>query len=528
MLCVCVWWCFGFGAASRSRSHLCSSFTCVRGGAAARSPESIDFIMFLASAAASAGYTFLPYGSTKLPPRVVQGESIATAALVVKADSVSDIQCELQGQVVATRELDCGHTLLLVCTEEREFPHAEYALELDAGPFDTLDDAAALCKRWLLEFWECHRLDDESGTNSCFEFGACHKRCWWRSSIGEVLLRLDTIGVDQASVRCSSSCEYLLERSAADASSQLGEAEPPPPSSKSLLLLRGSLVSFGEGLHYAGLRPLADSYAPSRTMPIRMTEEGDSPRRRSARPSRPSSSSSTCSSSSSSQHDVERPPLVVKPCTESGKGLGAFAAVPIAEGAYVSSYAGEVLTQPEVLDRYGVDRTAGVYLFELRSPSEAGANDGVYIDGARTEHPSRYINHAQNGNLMPVMGIRGAGDGAAEDGRLFESAHFSWCGPVLKVRRRNSGRNAGNAIAKEGDTNRALPSIDLPSIDFYAARDIAVGEEVMFDYGLDYWVDRGVIPLNDERGVELALLRARRWWEASLPALKAARFGLPL
>ena len=64
---------------------------------------------------------------------------------------------------------------------------------------------------------------------------------------------------------------------------------------------------------------------------------------------------------------------------------------------------------------------------------------------------------------------------------------------------------------------------DLPSIDFYAARDIPAGQELTFDYGLAYWVDRGVTPVGDTRGVQLGLMRAMRLVEAALPALKAAR-----
>ena len=63
---------------------------------------------------------------------------------------------------------------------------------------------------------------------------------------------------------------------------------------------------------------------------------------------------------------------------------------------------------------------------------------------------------------------------------------------------------------------------------FYAAQDIAVGEELSFDYGIEYWVFRDMQPLNDSRGLQIALRRAVRYIGAFAQALKAARFGLPL
>ena len=83
-----------------------------------------------------------------------------------------------------------------------------------------------------------------------------------------------------------------------------------------------------------------------------------------------------------------------------GKGLGAFAVAAVPAGARVCSYHGEVLTQRRVAERYGAGAAAQAdYLFELRPPSAEA--EGLYVDAARSQHPSRFINHAEDGNLVP-------------------------------------------------------------------------------------------------------------------------------
>ena len=83
-----------------------------------------------------------------------------------------------------------------------------------------------------------------------------------------------------------------------------------------------------------------------------------------------------------------------------GKGLGAFAVAAVPAGARVCSYHGEALTQRRVAERYGAGAAAQAdYLFELRAPSAEA--EGLYVDAARSQHPSRFINHAEDGNLVP-------------------------------------------------------------------------------------------------------------------------------
>ena len=111
-----------------------------------------------------------------------------------------------------------------------------------------------------------------------------------------------------------------------------------------------------------------------------------------------------------------------------GKGLGVFATAPICAGAHVCNYVGEILSLHEVEERYGY--TTPDYLLAV------DASGTVFIDACHSEHCSRYINHAEDGNL--VLSPPGGG-----------GADFS--------------------------------------IELRAARQIVPGEELTFDYGLGCW-----------------------------------------
>ena len=87
-------------------------------------------------------------------------------------------------------------------------------------------------------------------------------------------------------------------------------------------------------------------------------------------------------------------------CAVRGKGFGAFAVAAVPSGARVCSYHGEALTQRRVAQRYGAGAASQAdYLFELRRPSAEA--EGLYVDAAQSQHPSRFINHAEDGNLVP-------------------------------------------------------------------------------------------------------------------------------
>ena len=131
----------------------------------------------------------------------------------------------------------------------------------------------------------------------------------------------------------------------------------------------------------------------------------------------------------------------------------------------------------EVAQKYGdATTTSAAYLFEVQTLS---TQETQYIDGERSGHPSRCINHAEasRANLMAQAA----------------------------------------ATVKGSDIE--------PAIEFYATRDIAAGEELTFDYGVEYWVRQGVTPLDDSRGAEIALRRASARVSTFVQLL---RWGLPL
>ena len=116
-----------------------------------------------------------------------------------------------------------------------------------------------------------------------------------------------------------------------------------------------------------------------------------------------------------------------------GKGRGVFAAQGIAEGTYLGSYDGEVLDGEQFDRRYG-DRDVPEYVVRI---------DGdAYIDGK-----------------------------AAAQGDAYTPALF------------NDGGAKANVV-------RYCATRRPPRVDFFAGRDIRPGEELLFDYGSQYWAGR--------------------------------------
>lgn len=129
----------------------------------------------------------------------------------------------------------------------------------------------------------------------------------------------------------------------------------------------------------------------------------------------------------------------VKDC--GSKGLGAFAAEDRDQGQWVCDYEGEVIDFARRALRYMSQEPE--YLFHLGGGAVAGSN--VYLDAVGSNHPSRSINHAQRASLEPRV--------------------------TLTERR----------------------------VAFYALRDIKEGDELSFDYGEQYWLERGLVPTDDDR-----------------------------
>ena len=131
--------------------------------------------------------------------------------------------------------------------------------------------------------------------------------------------------------------------------------------------------------------------------------------------------------------------MTVKDC--GSKGLGAFAAEDRSQGAWVCDYEGEVIDFAERAVRYASEEPE--YLFHLGGGAVAGSH--VYIDAVDSDHASRAINHAQDACLEPRVSL---------------------------VERR---------------------------VAFYALRDIKAGDELSFDYGEQYWLERGVAPCAETK-----------------------------
>jgi len=137
-------------------------------------------------------------------------------------------------------------------------------------------------------------------------------------------------------------------------------------------------------------------------------------------------------------------PVTLRECALKGRGV--FAAAALAEGGFVCEYVGDVLSLAEVEEVYGGD-SEPEYLFAL--PHGAQQTAHLYLDAAKSEHWSRYLNHAEEASCL-VQAVVGE-----------ESCDGSRTGGGSGV-----GRNAGARLA------------------IRAARQIAVGEELTFDYGL--------------------------------------------
>ena len=148
--------------------------------------------------------------------------------------------------------------------------------------------------------------------------------------------------------------------------------------------------------------------------------------------------------------------------SDGNKGLGAFCATPILKGAWVGEYKGELITIDQVESRYWkkklemtdgddgdgdwqksrIDRNQGMtgdYLFDM--------GDDLYMDG-EDSHVSgwcRFVNHSDDQNVNVET----------------RCSRQIWNG-------------------KE---------IIQPRLWFVALRDIARGEELLYDYGDSYWDD---------------------------------------
>lgn len=123
--------------------------------------------------------------------------------------------------------------------------------------------------------------------------------------------------------------------------------------------------------------------------------------------------------------------------TGSAKGMGLFACEALEDNTWLGDYEGEVLTQAQYLHRYPNEDAQYVL----------AANTDYNIDAADPAKGSflRFANHSSDFNIFY---------------------------DVLKVRGKREKR-----------------------VKFYTARAVAAGEELVFDYGVSYWSERGLQPV---------------------------------
>ena len=171
-----------------------------------------------------------------------------------------------------------------------------------------------------------------------------------------------------------------------------------------------------------------------------------------------------------------------------GKGRGAFAATKIDAGAFLGTYAGDALTGDDYEERYGGAAAVPEYVVRV---------DGdLYLDGR-----------------------------AAADAETFTPALLN-----------HGGGDAANVV-------RYCASRRPPVIDFFAARDVDSGEELLFDYGDQYWAGRDDAPddagpeaeafdldapfldPDDERDQGVVLEKVKGWYRADPQAFEAAYVG---
>mmetsp|Transcript_14602 Transcript_14602/g.21919 ORF Transcript_14602/g.21919 Transcript_14602/m.21919 type:complete len:226 (-) Transcript_14602:87-764(-) len=145
-----------------------------------------------------------------------------------------------------------------------------------------------------------------------------------------------------------------------------------------------------------------------------------------------------------------------------GKGMGAFASASILAGEWIGEYTGEYMTRKQVEARYWEQRKPNKYDRKWRNSRKRrnqgvsgdylfGMGDDVYIDGEDSEVSCwcRFMNHASHGDAK--------GQCNAE----------TW------------------SVCRDDDGSE----LDMPQLWFKALRDIDVGEEICYDYGVDYWDD---------------------------------------
>lgn len=152
-----------------------------------------------------------------------------------------------------------------------------------------------------------------------------------------------------------------------------------------------------------------------------------------------------------------------------GKGIGVITDAPIAKGAVVGDYKGEVMTLEEKDRRYLESlshlRTPEDYEWQQSRIDKGQTVTGTYLYGIAIPHPRHGI--------------------AKPKGHIYVDAEDEYSGS-LWTRFINH--------ASPPDDNLKPQSLHVgwdgnPRVWFTAKRDIEAGEELTFDYGEDYWLE---------------------------------------
>ena len=201
---------------------------------------------------------FLPYGAQP-PPRTNGRVNFAVKYSAARSPTAINSL-----DVVSDEPLSGEHRLLLVrgeaprwCEEgdDVEVDKQFHTVEIDAGPFASLEDTTVLMRRWITDYWGCHELGGGDGA-SCFEFGGCHKRCWWRDP-ADIHVSTRFVGpVDADRARSllfgpTHSSEPRVSSDGGMRERQSGEGA----GAANVITLIASIVVDGSGRHYCGLAP---------------------------------------------------------------------------------------------------------------------------------------------------------------------------------------------------------------------------------------------------------------------------------
>ena len=158
--------------------------------------------------------------------------------------------------------------------------------------------------------------------------------------------------------------------------------------------------------------------------------------------------------------------VIIKPCANPEKGCGAFATRPLKPPHEIGRYEGEIITLGQLLSRYG-DAGGVDSAFEYEAANKQAAwtqerqSRGVGVTGT----------YVFNAGEHPTTGRDILLD--AED-----PLHSNWTRFL-----NHSAKHANLTVEREVPISPSQNAIS-PIVRFVVSRDIAAGDELLFDYGL--------------------------------------------